>query len=211
MKNIINLIDKINALGEKQIFSPRQRKTVMAIAYLLGMCFISITSVSLLSVNASQNTATIFEIDNTEETLLVEAFEEPENKVVIKEIIPKKVIPKKVITEKKVSNKIISKKVVPNKIISGEVSITQQTLIISGEAIIGDFLAINELGVKSSLDFMSIGQGTLIKGKANPESVVLITTRTGTECSAQTNATGKFGCMFAKEKVGGDDIQVTYQ
>ncbi len=221
MKNITNLIDKINALWERQVFSPKLRKTIMWVAYLLGLCFISITSISLLNVNASQNEGAIFEIENVEEIIPVEIIpveiipieiiEEVKDtvikeKIVVKEFAEKKITPKEVILKKIISDEAIVKnsaKEIPE--------IKKDILIISGEAIIGDFVAMNELWTKSSLDIMSIWQWSLIKWIANPESVVLIITRTWTECRAKTNTTGKFGCMFANELVWIEDLQITYK
>lgn len=185
-----NLINKINAFWEKQVFSPKIRKKVIGGAYLIWMCFIGITSVSLISVNASQN------IDNSIKKIENVNFE--------KEV-------KKTNTWHPQIEKIISDEAVIKSKEKTSAKVEKKSLIISDEAIISDFLATNDLWKTSSLEFFSIWQWTLIKWKADSNSVVLVTTAWWTECIAQTNGSWKFGCMFANESVWTDDLQLMYK
>ncbi len=108
-----------------------------------------------------------------------------------------------------VNNKFLDKVIEYNK--NDIPKIDKKLSLISGEAIINDFSSKNELWVDSSINFMSIGQWTLINWKAYSNSVVLIITRDWTECRAKTNMSWKFGCMFSTEKVTEGDLQISYK
>ncbi len=61
------------------------------------------------------------------------------------------------------------------------------------------------------IDYIKIWNGTLIMGKAQGNSQLLLTSRSWVFCEANTSSSGKFGCMFSWESLSSEDVIVLYK